>query len=226
MKAVALIPARGGSKRLPRKNVLPVAGNPMIAYPIRTALESGLFEHVVVSTEDVEIARVAREYGAEVHDRSLELAGDEVGVDGVCTNFLSEWVGQSPDAFCCIYATAIFVEASDLVKSMAVLEGDDQPGFVMGVSEYPYHPVQALTEKNGFLEMQWPEWAGKQSQEYPRYVVSNGTLYWAKWEAFLRTGTFYGEGLKGYLMPRARAVDIDTPEDYEEALERMALRTK
>ena len=119
MRRVAIIPARGGSKRLPRKNILAVAGKPMLHYPSNCAHESGLFEKVIVSTEDDEIAELASSSNAEVIDRAVELAGDNIPVADVCQNVLSYLAdkGEMPDSFCCIYATAIFLQPDDLIES-------------------------------------------------------------------------------------------------------------
>jgi len=217
MAAIAIIPARGGSKRLPRKNILPILDKPMIAHPIGTALESGIFEHVFVSTEDAEIAAIAKEHGAEVLQRSAGLAQDRATVAQVCLQHLAdmEAAGGAPDRFCCIYATAIFLEPRHLVESEALLDSAPQADLVMGVSEFEHHPVQALTEQGGYLKPMWPEYLERQSQFYPKLVVSNGTLYWARTEAFQGTKDFYGERLKGFELEKAYQVDIDTPEDFE-----------
>lgn len=225
MKPLAIIPARGGSKRLPRKNVLEVGGRPMLAWPVAAARESGLFERVVVSTDDAEIAAAAGAAGAEVHERDPALGEDRATVAQVCTAVLASLgaSGGPPDTFCCLYATALFVEASDLAASQALLDEPPAADFVMGVSTFSPHPVQALVESDGFLRSMWPEYAELQSQQYPDLVASNGTLYWARTAAFLAAGGFYGERLRGYRMPRERAVDIDTPADL--ALARRLLAT-
>jgi CMP-N-acetylneuraminic acid synthetase len=214
---IAVIPARGGSKRLPRKNVLPVLGKPMISYPVRAALDSGVFERVIVSTEDAAIADTARSAGAEVLPRRDELATDQATVTQVCLDVL-EQVGRAgalPESFCCIYATAIFLEARDLSESLRLLDVDPRCEGVMGVSRYPIHPYKALQWDDGYLKAMWPEQNERKSQEYPDLVASNGTLYWARSAAFRRNPTFYAMRLRGYVVPAARAVDIDTPEDYE-----------
>ena len=216
MERLAIIPARGGSKRLPRKNVLPILGRPMLEYPIRTALRSKLFDEIIVSTEDMEIAGVAKSAGARVLDRPGELANDKATVAEVCLNVLDvlEKEGKKPATFCCIYATAIFLRPEDLVKSYNLLFEDPTCDAVMGVSEYSLHPVQALIEKQGFLEFMWPAYENLKSQAYPHLVCSNGSIYWNITGSFKGKKTFYVERLKGYEIPRGRAVDIDTEEDY------------
>ncbi len=217
MERVAIIPARGSSKRLRRKNILPVLGRPMLSYPIKSSLESGLFEEVIVSTEDQEIAQKASESGARVVRRPNDLAIDSSTVVEVCMHVLDalEEEDKRPKHFCCIYATAIFVLPQDLSLSYSLLTEEPESDFVMGVSEYNLHPVKALMEKDHFLKPMWPEYQGIKSQFYPRLLCSNGTLYWAEATAFRKTKSFYGERLKGYVVPQMRAVDIDTEEDYE-----------
>lgn len=217
MRAVAIIPARGGSKRLPRKNILPLGGRPMIAHPISLVRESGLFERVVVSTEDTEIAEIAKEFGAEVFERSDELATDKATVVQVCLDVLQrlEQEGTELDAFCCLYATAAFLTSQDLQDSRGRLFGLPKADYVMGVSEYPIHPFKALHSEDGYLKAVWPESAQLKSQEYPAMCASNGTFYWARAGAFSQEQSFYGQRLVGYELPPERAVDIDTPEDYD-----------
>lgn len=214
---VAIIPARGGSKRVPRKNVVEVGGRPMLTHPIGAARESALFDTVYVSTEDAEIAAVVRDAGATVIARPAEIAQDRSTVVQVCLHALDE-IEQTmgPVAvFCCIYATAIFVTADDLRDSQAQLDQEPVADVVMGVSEYGKHPVQALKQEGAYATRMWPEYDGLQSQSYPHLVASNGTLYWSRTDAFRETRSFYAKRLKVYEIPRWRAVDIDTPDDLE-----------
>lgn len=217
MKRVAIIPARGGSKRLPRKNVLPILGKPMLAYPIQAALQSEMFERVIVSTEDEEIRDAAVDAGAEVLERPKELAQDRARVVDVCQHVLEILDEQNtlPDYFCCIYATAIFITPDDLKESFQLFEQEPTPDVVMGVSDFNLHPVQALEEKDGFLTPKWPEYLGMQSQFHPRLVASNGTLYWARTSYFVQNPSFYCPRLMGYKIPKKRSIDLDTKEDFE-----------
>lgn len=217
MSSVAIIPARGGSKRLPRKNILPIQGRPMIAYPIQAAVECGLFEQVLVSTEDEEIALEASKYGAKVIHRPQHLAEDRATVAQVCVDVLENLMKENShfDSFCCIYATAVFIEANDIIDSYKILFESPTADCVMGVSKYNLHPVQALKKEKNYLKYNWPEYANTQSQFFPEFVASNGTLYWAQIATFLQKKTFYVERLKGYEIPWSRAVDINTKDDYE-----------
>ncbi|MGD8963851.1 MAG: acylneuraminate cytidylyltransferase family protein [Desulfobacterales bacterium] len=214
---VAIIPARGGSKRLPRKNVLPILGEPILSYPIKAALESKLFDSVIVSTEDAEIARAARMSGAQVIHRPAQLAGDRTTVVEVCLQVLEvlENENRRPNFFCCIYATALFIKPDDLRESVKLLDAAPKSDFVMGVTEYNLYPVQALIKNGCYLMPMWPEYHGTQGQFQPHLVASNGTLYWARVSAFRDGQSFYGKRLKGYFIPKERSVDIDTPEDLK-----------
>lgn len=212
--ALAVIPARGGSKRLPRKNVLDFLGRPIIAYSIEAALESGLFERVLVSTEDQEIAEVAERFGAETDERPQRLAGDDAGVVEVCLDLLDreEDQGSKYEWMCCLYATSPLRGAGD-VRSVCGLLGPDC-SFAMAVTEYGLPPLQALkAEDGGVLTPMWPEWVHRRSQDTPRLVVDNGSTYAVNVDAFRREKGFYGRGLRGHFMPRGRSVDIDTAED-------------
>ena len=217
MSQIAIIPARGGSKRLPRKNILPVLGRPMLYYPVRAALDSGCFDRVIVSSEDQEVRHAALDAGAQVINRPDHLARDRSTVVQVCAGLLEQFgkEGFRPEWFCCIYATALFITPRDIAAAFE--ESKKSPGAdsVMGVSEFNLQPLQALEKgANNFLKPRWDEYK-LQSQFHPELVASNGTLYWVKTDAFFKTNSFYTDRLVGYKIPWIRAIDLDTPEDYE-----------
>ncbi|MBV5261976.1 pseudaminic acid cytidylyltransferase [Synechococcus moorigangaii CMS01] len=212
MTKVALIPARGGSKRLPRKNILPIDGVPMLVYPIRTAQQSGLFDEIYVSTEDIEIAKVSQEAGAKVIYRPRVLAEDHSTVVQVCLHTLKTY--PEIERICCIYATAILLTPQTLKQSYSLLDAEPIADFIMGVSTYEYSPVQALKiDEEGYLSYMWPQWSGIQSQFYPNLLVSNGTFYWSNRDALIEEKSFYGRRLKGYIVSPNEVSDINTPED-------------
>jgi len=214
MSTVAVIPARGGSKRLPRKNILDLAGKPMLAYAIETAYASRLFDQVCVSTEDADIARVAREFGAEVIERPVDIAEDRSTVAQVCLHALEEL--PEVDLFCCIYATSVLLKPESIRSSRLLLDSPSVADFVMGVSEYEFPPVQALVrDAMGFLSHMWPKWRGVQSQFHPHLVVSNGTFYWARKDAMLRERTFYGRRLRGFVVSQDQVSDVNDLKDLE-----------
>lgn len=215
MKAAAIIPARGGSKRIPRKNIAPLGGLPLLAHPVKACLAAGIFDHVIVSTEDAEIAAVAEKYGARAVARPPELSSDTAEETDAYVHALGVLAaeGVNPGFFCAVYPTAAFVTSGDLRNSYEKMKSG-AADVLMGVSSYPIHPFKALEEnESGFLRMVYPERCLERSQTYPHYVASNGTFYWFRTENFLEKPDYYPEKLAGYELPRDRAVDIDTPED-------------
>lgn len=220
MRISCLIPARGGSKRLPRKNIVDFSGRPIIAYTIEAALGCGLFDSVTVSTEDAEIARVAELYGAVVSVRQSDLASDNARVIDVCLDYIQqqEKKGMLPEVLCCLLATAPLRGIEDIRKvcELVICGGCD---FSMAVTTYALPPFQALrSTEGGYLSPMWPDMAKKRSQELPQLLVDNGSTYCVKVEAFRRQKTFYGERLGGHRMPREKSIDIDEQSDLEMAL--------
>ncbi len=216
-KRLAIIPARGGSKRLPRKNLLPFLGRPIIAHTIEAALKSGCFDRVLVSTEDAQIAAAAREAGAVIHDRDTSLATDSATLVEVCLDILAseERAGRSYDILACLYATAPLRHADDIAAVVALADRPDVD-FAMAVTAYPLPPHQALRiEPNGALAPMWPELVDLRADKVGQLVVDNGSTNAAKVPEFRKHRTFYGPRLSGHVMPRERSVDIDEQSDYE-----------
>ena len=221
MRPIAIIPARGGSKRLARKNILPLAGKPLLAHIIETALNSNIFEKVIVSTEDEEIAGVAGKFGADIFIRNSELAQDSSTVVEVCLDVLRE---DQVDEFCCLYATSALLSVTTLKESYRDFY-TRKPSILMGVSSYNYSPVQALTvDNNGSASLLIEEYRGVQSQYHPKLRVSNGSLYWAKKQNFIKEKTFYSEHLNVFDVPENEVCDIDTEEDYKRLIKKYADR--
>jgi len=211
---IAIIPARGGSKRLPRKNILDFRGKPIIAYTIEAALDCGMFDRVLVSTEDQEIAEISSRHGAEIAHRPGALAGDNVNVAAVCLDLLEQErnVGRVYGHMCCLYATAPLRNVADISSVCGLLGPDCE--FAMAVTEYEHPPLQALKlSSHDVLTPMWPEWINVRSQDTPKLLVDNGSTYAVSVEAFKRVKGFYGPGLRGHVMPRSRSVDIDTAAD-------------
>lgn len=230
---VAIIPARGGSKRVPRKNVRPFCGRPMIGWPIAAAVTSGLFDKVVVTTDDDEIAEAARAAGAEVpFRRPGDLADDHTPTRAVVNHAISAiaaGTGREVNTVCLIYATAAFLGPDDLRAARALLDGP--PGapirdFVFAALPF-VHPIQrALVEDGaGGVRMLNPEHANTRSQDLPEVFHDAGQFYWGRAGAFLAGHPMFGPTSAPYLMARDRAVDIDTPADwaFAEALMRLRL---
>ncbi|WNK01374.1 methyltransferase domain-containing protein [Thalassospiraceae bacterium LMO-JJ14] len=217
-KSVAVIPARGGSKRFPGKNRIEFFGHPIISYTIQAALDSGLFERVAVSSDDPAILEIAAAYGAVPVQRRPEMATDEVATAPMLLDFLDQEKAAGRDdweVLCCLYATAALRTADDIKETVGLIE----PGvceFSMGVSQADRQAHQALqVTPDGRLEPMFPDIVSRQSQEIGPLWFSNGTSY-ALWVPSFRIHqTLYGPTLKGHYMPAERAVDLDEPEDME-----------
>jgi CMP-N-acetylneuraminic acid synthetase len=215
-----MIPARGGSKRLERKNVSDISGKPLIAYTIEAAVESDIFDRVIVSTEDDEIASVADEHGADIpFTRPMELASDTAQVVDVTDhtlNFFDEQ-GVEFDRLAVLLPTTPLRTADDLVNAYERFDSHPDAEFLMCVTDYQFSPFEALHEvDDGMLEKYWDhEYLEMRSQERPDLVVDNGSAYIMDVEAYERERTFYGSSLIGYYMPPERSIDVDEKFDLD-----------
>lgn len=216
---LAVIPARGGSKRIPRKNLKPFHGRPIVAYSIDAARASGLFDHVVVSTDDAEIAKLARTLGAETpFVRPAELADDHTGTNAVVRH-AAQWfaaAGEPAAEVCCVYATAPFVTADDLKAAHTLLaEGID---FVFAATRFTF-PVQRALRRtdHGAMVAMFPQWIGMRSQDLPEALHDAGQFYWGRPAAFERHDVVFLATAAAYELPSWRVQDIDTPDDWVRA---------
>ena len=213
-KPIAIIPARGNSKRLPRKNILPWKGIPLVGHCINNALSTELFSEVIVSSEDQEILEISESFGATPLKREANLSKDRATVAQVCLDVISNY--KNIHRFCCIYPTAVKLGSKTLRKSSETFQTAKNCDFLMGVSLYNYPPQQALIQnESGDLILLNPEFKNVQSQFYKQCVVSNGTLYWAKTHAFMEQKNFYGKKLHPFIINEEQVSDINTPEDYD-----------
>jgi len=217
---VAIIPARGGSKRIPKKNILPFCGKPIIAYSIETAILSGLFEKVIVSTDDEAIAKISKKYGAEVpFMRSEKLSGDFVGtheVVGDAVDFLIK-SGVNVEYACCIYATAPLILQEDLKKGFQILkEGAWETVFAATEFTYPIFRSFQYSESGG-LEMFFPEHYLTRSQDLPTAMYDAGQFYWSDSETWMKPSQGFSESSTVITLPSWRVQDIDTPDDWKRA---------
>jgi len=216
MAKLALIPARGGSKRLPRKNVLPFLGKPILDYTIEAAQQAGIFDEIIVSTEDTDIAGVAQACGAQVDLRPADLAQDSSTVAQVCRELLlrRQRAGLHDSQLCCLYATAPLRNAADIRAVMALL-APGQCDFAIAATTFTHYAHQALKlESDGSVQPMWPELCELRGSDIGTLVAGNGSTYAVDVAAFLAHGEFYGPGMRAYLMPFARSVDIDTADDF------------
>ncbi|TAM54055.1 MAG: pseudaminic acid cytidylyltransferase [Paraburkholderia sp.] len=221
MTRVAIIPARGGSKRIARKNIKPFHGLPIVAYSIRTALATGLFERVIVTTDDEEIARIAREHGGETpFIRPQSLSDDYAGTMEVVQHALAELgkLGVTPEFACCIYATAPFLQARYLREGLQLLEAQAGKSFSFSVTTFDF-PVQRalLVTADGALDAMYPEYRLVRSQDLDTAWHDAGQFYWGRADAWRRGDTLFSPASLPVALPRHLVQDIDTIEDWQRA---------
>ncbi|MFG0631981.1 pseudaminic acid cytidylyltransferase [Pseudomonas sp. xss_2] len=217
---LAVIPARGGSKRIPRKNIKEFCGKPMIAWSIEAALKSRCFDQILVSTDDEEIAEVALKYGAQVpFMRPAELSDDYTGTIPVIAHATNWCIAQGSPVVdvCCIYATAPFIEVEDLRKGLESLH-QFSADYAFSVTSYPF-PIQRairITETSG-IEMFEPGNFSKRSQDLEQAYHDAGQFYWGTAAAWLHGKMIFGPKATAVVLPRHRVQDIDTMEDWVRA---------
>ncbi len=213
---IAIIPARGGSKRIPRKNIKRFDGKPMIAHAITAARASGLFEHTVVSTDDEEIAAIARQWGAETpFVRPANLANDYTATVPVIAHGIQACraLGWAFEYVCCIYPGVPFIQIDDLKGALALLmEGETD--YCFPVTEFPSAIQRALRRLDGGKMRPFhPQFETTRTQDLEPAYHDAGQFYWGKAGAWLQNTRIYSSGI-GYVIPNWRVVDIDTPEDW------------
>ncbi len=217
---IAVIPARGGSKRIPRKNIKSFYGKPMIAWSIEVAKSSGFFERIIVSTDDTEIAEVSKQWGAEVpFTRPPELSNDFAATTEVIAHAAQWAIDQALDleSVCCIYATAPFVQVGDIQRGCEALDsGDWDYAFTVTDFAAPIFRSFKQTEQGG-LEMFFPEHFSARSQDLPVALHDAGQFYWGRPEAWIQGKRIFDNRSKPILIPRWRVQDIDTLEDWDRA---------
>lgn len=216
---IAIIPARGGSKRVPRKNIKTFADRPMIAHAITAAINSKLFEYVIVSTDDEEIASVSRSWGATVpFMRPPELADDYTPTVPVVAHAIEMLKKQSIafDNVCCIYPSVPFIQTSDLVNAFQLLNSSNQ-GYCYPVAEFPSAIQRALRHNtDGSLQPINPQYEWTRTQDLEPAFYDAGQFYWGRVESWL-TGLGLQSNGAGIVIPQWRVVDIDTHEDWARA---------
>lgn len=215
MSAIAVIVARGGSKRIPRKNVRQFAGKPMIAWPIATALKCGWFDHVIVSTDDPEIASIVADEGAQVpFVRPGDLADDHTGTIEVMGHAV-DWAqaqGWRFGSACCLYGTAAFVTREDLRAARTELPGRD---YVLAAGPFSRSPHRAFVRsERGAIKLLHPEFADTRTQDLAPAYYDAGQFYWGTADAWSERRPIFGESTTFIALPPERAIDIDTPDDW------------
>lgn len=217
MSAVAIIMARGGSKRIPRKNAREFAGKPMIAWPIGTALGCGLFDRVIVSTDDAQIAEIGTGAGAEVpFIRPAELSDDHAGTLDVVHHAV-DWLGSAGsnfDTVCCLYGTAAFASPDDLIAGWDLLTIGDWD-YVFAAGRFARPPQRAFVKApNGAMALLLSQFADSRSQDLEPAFYDAGQFYWGSASAWAAQRPIYGKRTAFIELPPSRALDIDTPEDW------------
>lgn len=218
MKKIAIIPARGGSKRIPRKNIKKFLGKPILLYSIEAALKSGLFDEVMVSTEDDEIANIAVANGAEVpFRRSKKAANDFTGLAEVVIEVLSEYEkrGIHFDCCCCILPTVPLIESEDLNLAYNELKSNKFDS-VYPIVAFSYPILRSLVkDDNGYVKMRWNEYYDCRSQDLEPAYHDSGTFYWMKCDKLKETGKLITSNSGGILFNEIKVQDIDTDTDWK-----------
>lgn len=217
MNQLAVITARGGSKRIPRKNIKDFCGKPIMAYSIEAALKSGAFDTVMVSTDDREIAEIAEKYGATVpFFRSEKTSNDFAVTSQVLAEVLEEYEsrGQCFDRVCCIYPTAPFITAERLRTAMELLE-EKQADSVLPVVRFSFPPQRGVVLEDGFLKFKWPEHRNTRSQDLEPFYHDVGQFYCINVESFREQQVLVMERTVPLIMSELEIQDIDTEEDWK-----------
>ncbi|WP_394135653.1 pseudaminic acid cytidylyltransferase [Aliivibrio fischeri] len=215
---IAIIPARGGSKRIPRKNIKLFHGKPMIAYSIEAALKSNCFDKVIVSTDDQEIADVARFYGAEVPFMRPKNISDDYATTMDVIQHAVQWCEQQDlliTHICCLYATAPFVQAEDLQKGWEIVQQEGVQ-YAFSATTFPF-PIQRAIKLSdtGSVSMFSPEYELTRSQDLEESYHDAGQFYWGEANAFRQKLPIFSQYARCVVLPRKQVQDIDTPEDWD-----------
>lgn len=214
---IAIITARGGSKRIPKKNIRDFCGKPMIAYAIQAAIEAGIYDTVMVSTDSKEIAEIAKQYGAEVPFFRSEKASDDYATTAdVLIEVLETYkiMGEEYKYMSCIYPTAPFITAEKLRQAMAIFK-EKKAQMVMPVTAFSYPPLRGYVLKEGHLTMKWPENFRIRSQDLETLYHDVGQFYLYRVEEFLRTKGTFVSGIVPILVDELEVQDIDNEIDWK-----------
>ena len=217
MRAVAIITARGGSKRIPRKNIREFCGKPILAYSINAALSAGIFDTVMVSTDDNEIAEIARSYGAEVpFMRSEATANDYAATNDVVKEVLDTYSkhGECFDIACCIYPTAPFLTGETLKKAVELLE-ENQADSVIPVVRFGFPPQRSVVVEEGMLQFKWPEYMFSRSQDLQPFYHDAGQFYCMRTESFLAENRLFMTKTVPLELSEMEVQDIDNEVDWK-----------
>ncbi|MEP2650959.1 MAG: pseudaminic acid cytidylyltransferase [Paraglaciecola sp.] len=214
---IAIIPARGGSKRIPKKNIKNFAGKPLIAYSIEAAKASGVFDKIIVTTDSQEIANTAIELGANVpFIRPANLSDDFSGTRPVTNHAIKHCIEHfyKPEYCCCIYATAPFIEAEYLHQGLNSLKKSKDKAFAFSVTSFAFPVQRALVKQDDGVTPMFPEDINKRSQDVTEAYHDAGQFYWGRTDDYLSKKRIFSEHSIPVILPRHLVQDIDTPEDW------------
>ena len=215
---IAVIPARAGSKRIPRKNVREFCGKPMIAWSIEAALKSKCFEQVIVSTDDEEIASISRNYGADIpFVRPISIADNHIGIGQVIAHAV-DWFqnqGITPDYFCCIFATAPFIQTTDIQSGLKLIS-EKHCDYVISVTSFAFPIQRALKfENDGKVGMFYPSNVDTRSQDLEESFHDAGQFYWGNVKSWYSKNTILDNKSTIYELKKYQAIDINTLDDWK-----------
>ena len=218
MNNIAIIPARGGSKRIPHKNIKPFVGKPIIAYSINAAQKTNLFKRIIISTDSEKIAEVSRAYGAEIPFwRPPELSDDYTGLSEVIIHAL-QWLldhGEVVEYICCIYPTAPLLKSEYLCRGYELIK-DNNAKSAIAVTSFSSPIFRAYKINDaGRIEMVWPENFNTRSQDWPDAIHDAGQFFWANARKYLKEKTFLTSDTIPVTLPRYMVQDVDTLEDWK-----------
>lgn len=216
-KKIAIITARGGSKRIPKKNIKEFCGKPIILYSIEAALKSKVFDEVMVSTDSFEIAEIAKKAGAKVpFMRSEETSGDFVTTSSVILEVLKMYkdLGKEFEYACCIYPTAPFVNEEKLINAMELIQKNDVVE-VMPVVKFSYPPQRSFIIQNELLQMNWPQYINTRSQDLEIFYHDCGQFYCYNVNKYIELNGQISGNIMPIIMPESEVQDIDNEEDWK-----------
>lgn len=218
MSNLCIIPARGGSKRIPRKNIRDFHGKPIIAYTIEAAISSNIFDEIIVSTDDEEIGNISIKYGAKVpFYRSEKNSSDFATTVDVIKEVIEYYQTKklSFDNICCCYPTAPFISGERLIEGFQKLKNKNI-NTVFPILEFSYPVLRSLNlDENNMVSMNWPEHLNSRSQDLPKAYHDAGQWYWIKSEKFIKTNKIIGQNSFGLILKELEAQDIDNETDWK-----------
>lgn len=217
-KCIAIITARGGSKRIPRKNIKDFCGKPIISYSILAALNANIFDEVMVSTDDIEIQRIAESYGAHVPFlRSDQTSNDYSTSVDVIKEVIGEYKrrGSQFDYICCIYPTAPFIHSDNLKKAYDILKKNNNVDSVFPVAAYSFPPQRGLVIRNDYIEYMYPEFSNTRSQDLEKVYHDCGQFYFTKWMSIEKENVLCAKHSIPLIVNELEQQDIDNESDWE-----------